>query len=259
MLARVGVKVDLNAEPKSKFFAAHPRGRAATIRRSICSAGRRRRSKASTSSSTSWAAATRRAIGGDNNVGDYCNPKVDELANAGPAGAGRGEARRDLQAGLADRAVRRRGLHSAASAGSGLGRVEEGPCHPARRQFLRPLPGSRWIEAAGDRPHALPPSGAGDGPSRTGCSMLAFILRRLFASIGVLIAVGADRVHAVPLCRRSGEPDGRHRDLAAGARAPAPAARPRTTRRSCRRCAFSATRRVSISASPTSSSSRSPI
>ena len=37
---------------------------------------------------------------------------------------------------------------------------------------------------------------------------------------------GADRVHAVPLRRRSDQPDGRHRDHRRGARAAAPAARP---------------------------------
>ena len=81
MLARVGIKVDLNAEPKSKFFAA------------ISAAGGYDLSFYL----LGWTPATLESFNvfqyiigcrnpktnwGGNNVGDYCNPKVDELARA---------------------------------------------------------------------------------------------------------------------------------------------------------------------------------
>ena len=81
MLARVGVKVDLNAEPKSKFFAA------------ITAAG----GYDSSFYLLGWTPATLESVNvfqyvmgcrdpktnwGGNNVGDYCNPKVDALARA---------------------------------------------------------------------------------------------------------------------------------------------------------------------------------
>ncbi len=79
MLARVGVKVDLNAEPKSKFFAA------------ISAAG----GFDSSFYLLGWTPTTLESFNvfqyiigcrdaktnwGGNNVGDYCNPKVDALA-----------------------------------------------------------------------------------------------------------------------------------------------------------------------------------
>ncbi len=93
MLARVGVKVDLNAEPKSKFFA------------SISAAG----GYDSSFYLLGWTPTTLESynvfqyiIGcrdpktnwGGNNVGGYCNPKVDELAKQAltePAGPKRDE------------------------------------------------------------------------------------------------------------------------------------------------------------------------
>ena len=79
MLARVGIKVDLNAEPKSKFFAA------------ISAAG----GYDSSFYLLGWTPTTLESSNvfqyimgcrdpktnwGGNNVGGYCNPKVDELA-----------------------------------------------------------------------------------------------------------------------------------------------------------------------------------
>jgi peptide/nickel transport system substrate-binding protein len=79
MLARVGVKVNLNAEPKSKFFAA------------ISAAG----GFDSSFYLLGWTPTTLESFNvfqyimgcrdqqtnwGGNNVGDYCNPKVDALA-----------------------------------------------------------------------------------------------------------------------------------------------------------------------------------
>jgi peptide/nickel transport system substrate-binding protein len=79
MLARVGVKIDLNAEPKSKFFAA------------ITAAG----GFDSSFYLLGWTPSTLESYnvfqyiigcrddkgnGGGNNVGGYCNPKVDQLA-----------------------------------------------------------------------------------------------------------------------------------------------------------------------------------
>ena len=79
MLARVGVKIDLNAEPKSKFFAA------------ISAAG----GYDSSFYLLGWTPSTlesynvfqyiigcrdEKGNGGGNNVGGYCNPKVDALA-----------------------------------------------------------------------------------------------------------------------------------------------------------------------------------
>jgi peptide/nickel transport system substrate-binding protein len=79
MLARVGVKVDLNAEPKSKFFAA------------ISAAG----GYDSSFYLLGWTPTTLESFNvfqyimgcrdpktnwGGNNVGGYCNPKVDALA-----------------------------------------------------------------------------------------------------------------------------------------------------------------------------------
>jgi peptide/nickel transport system substrate-binding protein len=81
MLARVGVKVDLNAEPKSKFFAA------------ISAAG----GFDSSFYLLGWTPTTLESFNvfqyimgcrdpktnwGGNNVGDYCNPMVDALAKA---------------------------------------------------------------------------------------------------------------------------------------------------------------------------------
>ena len=135
MLARVGVKVDLNAEPKSKFFAA------------ISAAG----GYDSSFYLLGWTPATLESFNvfqyimgcrdpktnwGGNNVGDYCNPKVDELARKALGGAGRGKARRNLRAGLANLVVRRRRLHPAASAGAGLGRFQDHARDPAAGQLL---------------------------------------------------------------------------------------------------------------------------
>ena len=79
MLARVGIKVDLNAEPKSKFFAA------------ISAAG----GYDTSFYLLGWTPTTLESYNvfqyimgcrdpktnwGGNNVGGYCNPKVDELA-----------------------------------------------------------------------------------------------------------------------------------------------------------------------------------
>src|SRR5580704_11213769 len=81
MLARVGIKVDLNAEPKSKFFA------------SISAAG----GYDSSFYLLGWTPTTLESSNvfqyimgcrdpktnwGGNNVGGYCNPKVDELARS---------------------------------------------------------------------------------------------------------------------------------------------------------------------------------
>ena len=79
MLARIGIKVDLNAEPKSKFFAA------------ISAAG----GYDSSFYLLGWTPTTLESYNvfqyimgcrntqtnwGGNNVGGYCNPKVDALA-----------------------------------------------------------------------------------------------------------------------------------------------------------------------------------
>jgi peptide/nickel transport system substrate-binding protein len=79
MLARIGVKVDLNAEPKSKFFAA------------ISAAG----GYDTSFYLLGWTPTTMESFNvfqyimgcrdtktnwGGNNAGDYCDPKVDELA-----------------------------------------------------------------------------------------------------------------------------------------------------------------------------------
>jgi len=81
MLARIGVKVDLVAEPKSKFFAR------------ILAVG----GYDTSFYLLGWTPATyesynvfqyniqcrdEKGNGGHNNIGGYCNPKVDELANA---------------------------------------------------------------------------------------------------------------------------------------------------------------------------------
>jgi peptide/nickel transport system substrate-binding protein len=81
MLARIGVKIILNAEPKSKFFAR------------ILQAG----GYDTSFYLLGWTPGTlesynvfqyniqcrdEKGNGGHNNIGGYCNPKVDELANA---------------------------------------------------------------------------------------------------------------------------------------------------------------------------------
>ena len=136
MLARVGIKVDLNAEPKSKFFAA------------ISAAG----GYDSSFYLLGWTPTTLESYNvfqyimgcrnpktnwGGNNVGDYCNPKVDELARKALQEPDEAKRDDDFQAGLADLAVRRRRLHPAASAGARLGRVEDDACDPAAEQLLR--------------------------------------------------------------------------------------------------------------------------
>ena len=63
MLARIGVKVDLQRRAEVEVLRRHLGRRRLMTARSISWAGRRRRSRASTSSNTSWAAATRRPTG----------------------------------------------------------------------------------------------------------------------------------------------------------------------------------------------------
>ena len=135
MLARVGVKVDLNAEPKSKFFA------------SISAAG----GYDSSFYLLGWTPTTLESF----NVFQYimgCRDSEDELGRQqrgrllqpegrrarpqGAGGAGRGEARRDLRRSLANLAGRRRQLHPVAPAGAGLGRIQDDACGSAAEQFL---------------------------------------------------------------------------------------------------------------------------
>ena len=201
MLARVGVKVDLNAEPKSKFFAA------------ISAAG----GFDCSFYLLGWTPTTLESF----NVFQYimgCRDPEDQLGRQqcrrllqsegrragalGPAGAGRREARRDFRPGLADLAVRRRRLHPAASAGAGLGRFKVHSRDPAAGQLLRLRLGQEGL--------------------------IAFILRRLLASIGVLIAVG---LIAFAMFRYVGDPVNQMVGIetsAAEREAAAPSARPRS-------------------------------
>ena len=188
MLARVGVKVDLNAEPKSKFFA------------SISAAG----GYDSSFYLLGWTPTTLESFNvfqyimgcrdpktnwGGNNVGGYCNPKVDALARK--ALEEPDEEKRDDIFAQAWRivALRRRRLLPAAPAGAGLGRVEDDACGSAAGQLLHLLLGDEGL--IGEPPRmAWPVATAVAAPGLEASPMIAFILRRLAASIGVLIAVG---------------------------------------------------------------------
>ena len=135
MLARVGIKINLNAEPKSKFFAA------------ISAAG----GFDSSFYLLGWTPSTLESYnvfqyilgcrddkgnGGGNNVGGYCNPKVDALAKQALQEPDQ-EKRDDIfkqawQMSLFDD-VSYIPLHQQALA---WGCVEEDPCGPAPRQLL---------------------------------------------------------------------------------------------------------------------------
>ena len=135
MLARVGVKIDLLSEPKSKFFAR------------ITAAG----GYDSSFYLLGWTPSTlesynvfqyiigcrdEKGNGGGNNVGGYCNPKVDQLAKEALQEPDQ-EKRDDIfkqawQLSLFDD-VAYIPLHQQAL---GLGRVEEDPCRSAPRQLL---------------------------------------------------------------------------------------------------------------------------
>ena len=124
MLARVGVKVHAQRQPKAQVLREGGTDRRSTIRRSTCSAGRRARSTRGTCSPTSPAAATPPARAAQFNYGGYCNPKVDALADKILVESDT-EKRDDLIArGVQDRARGGR-HHPAAPADARLGRVEE--------------------------------------------------------------------------------------------------------------------------------------
>ena len=270
MLARVGVKVDLNAEPKSKFFAAI--SAAGGYDSLVLSAGL----DADDARELQRIPIHHGLSRSEDQLGRQQRRRLLQSEGRrtrpqGAGGAGRGEARRHLQAGLADLAVRRRRLHPAASAGAGLGRVEDDACDPAPGQLLHLLVGHdglRHRQAAAvlltarqSRPRQRAGGGLAQsdpGEDRSGSSpMIAFILRRLLASIGVLIAVG---LIAFAMFRYVGDPVNQMVGIETSAE-----------REQLRHqlgldqpvivqaCAFSAMRRVSISASPINSSSRSPI
>ena len=244
MLARVGVKVDLNAEPKSKFFA------------SISAAG----GYDTSFYLLGWTPSTLESFNvfqyimgcrdpktnwGGNNVGGYCNPKVDAARPEGAGGAGRGEARRHLRGSLANLAVRRRRLIFRC-----ISRRWPGACRRRRmwfsgRTIITSSPGSRWID--GERPPMTPSGRARSGVAavrlETVDPMIAFILRRLFASIGVLIAVG---LIAFAMFRYVGDPVNQMVGIETPVQeraAAAPSARPQRARDRPGRRAFSPTRR----------------
>ena len=260
MLARVGVKINLLAQPKALYFAK------------ILKAG----GFQSSFYMLGWTPATMDSHnvmedimgcrddpakgGGNNNLGGYCNKEFDALADKVLQETDTSQARPADQAGLRNRRQGLR-LHPAAPAGAGLGRIEESQDSAERRQSGAALLGhqtgitqnrqlqSRSPQAPGffishrprqvKGPHARfhsSPGHSGDRRHDRGRDHLVF---------------------DVPLRRRSGQPDRRDRHL--GRRSA-----PRSANRSastipcrCSSRAISSTPRSSSSASPTSSASRS--
>ena len=155
MLARVGVKVNLMAQPKAQYFAKVLK--AGNYHTSFYLLG--------------WTPGTfdghnvlfdiqgcrdnPQSSRGETNLGGYCNKKHDELTDK--VLVENDKAKRDAihEAGLQDR-VRRLRLHPAAPAGPRLGRVEEGQADAARRQLGAALLGPQGVGAAGPAPRADP-------------------------------------------------------------------------------------------------------
>jgi peptide/nickel transport system substrate-binding protein len=93
-LARIGVKVNLQAETKGTYFPKILRATPA----STCWAGRRhlRRAQRAQRADALRGRQGRRPV----QPGRYCNPKVDELTAEDPVGNRQGQARRDDQGSL---------------------------------------------------------------------------------------------------------------------------------------------------------------
>ena len=125
MLARIGVKIDLLAQPKQQYFAKvlKPGG----FKTSFYLLG--------------WTPATMdsqnvlndimgcrddpKSSRGEANLGGYCNKKLDALADQVLLETDHRQARPIDQAGLRDR-HQGLGVYPAASAGAGVGRLEQG-------------------------------------------------------------------------------------------------------------------------------------
>ena len=133
MLARVGIKINLNAQPKSKYFAK------------VLQAGGYDTSFFllgwTPGSFDSWNVLANmyrcrdeKGVGGNNNLGGYCNPKVEELTDKILVEPDKAKRDADDQGSLPDRSGTGLGLRAAAPAGARLGRVEEGEARAARRQ-----------------------------------------------------------------------------------------------------------------------------
>ena len=228
MLARVGVKVDLNAEPKSKFFA------------SISAAG----GFDSSFYLLGWTPSTLESFNvfqyimgcrdpktnwGGNNVGGYCNPKVDALARKALEEPDE-EKRDDIFAKAWQMSLsRRRRLRSRSISRRWPGACRRRPMWSSGRTIITSSPGSRRIDRGPPRPSGagLAATGSAARPigdtadDRLHSAAPRGVDRRSDRS-------RSDRVRDVPLCRRSGEPDGRDRDFGPGTRAIAPSARPRS-------------------------------
>ena len=133
MLARIGVKVNLLAQPKAQYFAK------------VLNTGNYQTSFYL----LGWTPGTSDAHNvlyeimgcrddpkssrGQANLGGYCNKKLDELTEKILVEGDVGKARPDDQAGLRDGGQGFR-LHPPAPAGSRVGRFEKGQAQAARRQ-----------------------------------------------------------------------------------------------------------------------------
>ena len=182
MLARIGVKVNLMAQPKAQYFAKVLK--AGNYQTSFYLLG--------------WTPGTfdghnvlndiqgcrdnPQSSRGETNLGDYCNKKHDELADK--VLVENDKAKRDAahEGGVQDR-LRRLRLHPAAPAGAGLGRVEEGVADPARRQLGAALLGAQGVRrtrvkkaSTGSQPRAR---GFSD-PSRGGYENIILAAERDF-------------------------------------------------------------------------------
>ena len=133
MLARVGIKINLLAQPKAKYFA-----------KILVSGGY------DTSfyllgwtpgSFDSWNVLANmyrcrdeKGAGGNNNVGNYCNPKMEEMIKQVLVEADTAKRDQLIKTAYELGPEPGLGLHPAAPAGARLGRVEEGQSRAARRQ-----------------------------------------------------------------------------------------------------------------------------
>ncbi len=215
MLARIGVKVDLLAQPKQQYFAKvlKPGG----YKTSFFLLGW-------TPASLDSHNVLHDIMGcrndpkdprrGEANLGGYCNKKLDALTDKVLLESD--TAKRDQLIKQAfEIGVKDLRLYPAASAGAGVGRIEEGEADPARGQPGPALLGDQTgivrltaqVPAASQRLPGLffsrLPRHATAVPRSERNHMLAFTLRRAIQAIGVMIAVG---IISFSMFRFAGDP-----------------------------------------------------
>ena len=191
--------------------------------------------------------------GGTFNFGGYCNPKIDGADRARSWSRPTPRSATSMIAEAFRINHEEAGRHPAAPAVARLGRVEEGEDRAAGRQPDPVLLGDRCNRSTSTAvarpgmPRRLPT------PPRTTAQQYNARLRHPPALRGGLRHAdgGAARLRAVPLRRRSGQPDGRAGHLARGPRRSCARSSASTIRSPSSSAALWRTPHGSISASPT--------